>query len=242
MRAAVPTPTTAARIVPVLAAALVLAVLVLGAIAARSGPWAAADPPAAATSSAPTATRPTSTAPPSDTPAPTPDADRSSPAAQLTTEVVVVVVAVLSLGGLALLLGALSLPRLRRRSGSPRATPGADVGPGTAHEALTAAVGRALHSVDDLPDAREAVVQAWLQLGAAAAAAGTAARPAETAAEYVDRLAAEQHLPPAALHRLADLYRAARFSAHPVQPGQRAAARAELHTLQAALAAAAAPR
>jgi len=234
MRAAVPTPTTAARIVPVLAAALVLAVLVLGAIAARSGPWAAADPPAAATSSAPTATRPTSTAPPSDTPAPTPDADRSSPAAQLTTEVVVVVVAVLSLGGLALLLGALSLPRLRRRSGSPRATPGADVGPGTAHEALTAAVGRALHSVDDLPDAREAVVQAWLQLGAAAAAAGTAARPAETAAE--------QHLPPAALHRLADLYRAARFSAHPVQPGQRAAARAELHTLQAALAAAAAPR
>jgi hypothetical protein len=156
---------------------------------------------------------------------------------ELATEVVVVAVAVLSLGGLALLLGALNRPRLRRRPGTPRAAHGVDTGPGTGTEALSTAVTRALRQVDDQPDAREAVVQAWLLLGAAATAAGTPPRPAETSAEYVDRLAEEQRLPAAPLQRLAGLYREARFSAHPVRAAQRDQARAELSTLQAALAA-----
>jgi hypothetical protein len=68
--------------------------------------------------------------------------------------------------------------------------------------ALPSAVHRALDVVNDQPAAREAVVRAWLLLGEAAAAAGTPARPAETAGEYARRLAVAHDLPPASVERL----------------------------------------
>jgi hypothetical protein len=112
----------------------------------------------------------------------------------------------------------------------------AQVREGTSSSAdLPQAVDRALQAVE-VADAREAVIQAWLLLGAAAAAAGTPARPAETAEEYGRRLAAVHGLPAPPLRRLAELYREARFSAHPVRPEQRDQARRELETLRAALA------
>jgi hypothetical protein len=96
-------------------------------------------------------------------------------------------------------------------------------------------VERALDAVED-PDAREAVVQAWLLLGRAAAETGTAPRAAETAAEYARRLAAERGLPAGAVAALAELYREARFSTHEVRPEQRDRAREHLLALRAALA------
>ena len=101
--------------------------------------------------------------------------------------------------------------------------------------ALPGAVERALDAVED-PDAREAVVQAWLLLGRAAAETGTAPRPAETAAEYARRLAAERGLPAGAVAALAELYREARFSTHEVLPEQRDRAREHLLALRSALA------
>jgi Domain of unknown function (DUF4129) len=100
---------------------------------------------------------------------------------------------------------------------------------------MPAAVDRALLAVEQ-PDAREAVVRAWLVLGEAAAAAGTPARTSETATEYAERLAAAHGLPAASVHRLAELYREARFSAHPVGDPQRGEARTELARLRTTLA------
>src|SRR4051812_28961445 len=101
---------------------------------------------------------------------------------------------------------------------------------------LPDAVQVALREVTDQPDAREAVVRAWLLLGEAAATAGTARRPAESAREYARRLADAHRLPAPALERLAGLYREARFSDHEMHPEQRELARRELFALQTALA------
>lgn len=83
--------------------------------------------------------------------------------------------------------------------------------------------------------AREAVVACWLLLQRAGQAAGTQVRPSETAAEYATRLSHEQLISESPLRRLADLYREARFSEHPVGAELRAAARRELAVLQAEL-------
>ena len=105
---------------------------------------------------------------------------------------------------------------------------------GEAREELTDAVERALVAVEQ-PAARDAVVQAWLLLGAAAAAAGTPALPAETAAEYAERLTVTNRLPATALHHLAELYRVARFSEHPVGEAERDDARRVLTELRTGL-------
>jgi hypothetical protein len=120
--------------------------------------------------------------------------------------------------------------RRDRAEGAPLEAAGPDP------TALPAAVDRALDAVED-PDAREAVVAAWLLLGRAAAESGTPPRPAETAAEYARRLAAERGLPAADVEQLAALYREARFSTHEVTAEQRDRARAHLLALREALAA-----
>ena len=222
---------------PVLGAVLVLAVLALAVLAAGGGRWAS--PPASATS-APT------TAPSASPPPPPPAAGETSPpgkvrrdsrAESVTAYLVFGLVLVLVLVGLVLLAGLAHRPVWRRWTRRHR-TAGRTVeaaGPEAGDGALPAAVHRALRAVADQPDAREAVVQAWLFLCEAAAAAGTPIRPAETATEYARRLATAHHLPTASVERLAGLYREARFSEHPVQPEQREAARSELQTLRSAL-------
>lgn len=217
-----------------LATAGLLVLLVLGGVAARSGPYATELPPAPTTSAAPVAppTAPAQSAAPPSTAAPTAEPEPVNP---ITGRIVLVLVLAFAGVGLVLLvrLAVLNRPQLRRRP--PAAVADAAAGSGSS-TALPDAVEQALLTVEQ-PDAREAVVRAWLLLGDAAAAAGTPARPAETAAEYAVRLAAAHGLPPASVHRLAELYREARFSGHPVGAGQRDEARAELTTLRAALAA-----
>jgi hypothetical protein len=158
----------------------------------------------------------------------------------MTAYLVVAVVLVLVAAGLALLAaGLLHRPAGRRRT--PRAG-GADLAAADAPAtALPAAVDRALDAVED-PDAREAVVRAWLLLGRAAAESGTPPRAAETATEYALRLAGERGLPADAVTALAGLYREARFSTHEVRTEQRDRARAHLLSLRAALAASPGPR
>lgn len=213
-----------------LAAFGVLLVLALAGLAAHSGGWTAELPRSAAPASAPP--------PPTDTPTPTESALGTAPPAHDSLAVGIPAMVILGLllllvvVGLVLLAGLIGRPRWRRWT---RRETAADVAVGPAGTAIPAAVDRALEVIED-PDAREAVIRTWLLLGAAAAEAGTPARPAETAAEYARRLAAARDLPADSLERLAALYREARFSDHEVRPGQREQARAELHRLRAALA------
>lgn len=96
----------------------------------------------------------------------------------------------------------------------------ADLGP----EQLDAALEQDLADLDEGGSIRNAVVAAWVRLEEHAARAGIARHLEDTPAEFVARaLAAE--LDPDALAELADLYREARFSRHPIGEAQRDAAR-----------------
>ena len=215
------------------AGALLLAALFVLGLAARGGSYTA--PTAPRTTTPPTMRLPTAaplTPPPLPTPStPPPDLSPGNP-------LVGRVLLVLLLVG-ALVLTALAVRAVLRRL--PRRLPERAAGsaPGTAASArpeLTTAVERALRAVEQ-PAARDAVVQAWLLLGEAAAAAGTPALPAETAAEYAERLTVAHRLPATALHHLAELYRVARFSEHPVGEAERDDARRVLTELRTGLAA-----
>jgi hypothetical protein len=145
---------------------------------------------------------------------------------------------VLALLGLLLLADLIQLPRRRRwrrHLVSSEVETADEVHVGD-EEVLHDAVERALVEVSEQPDAREAVVRAWLLLGEAAAVAGTPRRPAESAREYARRLGDKHRLPADSLERLAALYREARFSDHQMLPEQRAVAHSELLALQTALA------
>jgi hypothetical protein len=225
---------TASAVAAACGALAVLAVFTLAGMAAGSGPWASGRTSAATVPVAPAT--PQTTQQPRQveaTATPSPPG-RQIEGSEISGYLVFGLLALVGLGLLALLARRLQAARwaLRRAGRSPHASTSPEVAP-TA-ETLPDAVERALQVVVS-PDAREAVVRAWLLLGEAAAAAGTPARPAETAAEYAARLAEAHRLPVSSLQRLAELYREARFSAHPVRPDQQALARAELTTLRSAL-------
>lgn len=82
----------------------------------------------------------------------------------------------------------------------------------------------------------DAIVACWLALERAAAAAGVARQPSETPAELTVRVLAACWVSRAALERLADLYREARFSAHGLPESARAEARDALRLLRRELA------
>ena len=84
--------------------------------------------------------------------------------------------------------------------------------------------------------ARNAVVECWHELEQAAAGQGLPRRPAETTAEFTLRLLDAAASDRGAATRLADLYREARFSEHPVGEQQRSEARSALAVLRASLA------
>lgn len=226
------------RLLPLAAAALgILALLLLAGLAARSGSYVTERP------AGPTTAPATYTPPPASLPTAELTASATTPPPPATVAAGWVALA----GGLLVLLGLLAgvallatlLPRWRlSRRGRP--VPAALGAAGEPTAELPAAVDRALEAVEQ-PDAREAVVRAWLLLGEAAAAAGTPARTSETATEYAERLAGAHRLPAASVHRLAELYREARFSGHPVRAEQRDRARAELQQLRGALSPAVSP-
>lgn len=219
-----------------LAGVVLLLLLVLCGVAARSGSWASAPSSSAAPSSAPVATEAAPAAHPAEKTVPPAKVRSDSTGGRVTAYLVFGVVVLLVLLGLALLTGLLHRPAWRRWT---RRSPSADLTVEAADPGddggLPAAVHQALRMVADQPDARDAVVRAWLLLGEAAAAAGTPIRPAETATEYARRLATAHPLPEGAVERLAALYREARFSDHDVRPEQREAAHADLLALRAEL-------
>ena len=82
---------------------------------------------------------------------------------------------------------------------------------------------------------RNAIVACWLQLEDDVAAAGWPRDAAETSAEYTTRVLAAAGLDGEAVAALADLYRAARFSTHPLGEADRSRATAALHAVHGSL-------
>jgi hypothetical protein len=78
---------------------------------------------------------------------------------------------------------------------------------------------------------RNAVVACWVRLEDVAEAQGLPRRPADTPAEFVGRALDAYPVDPEALARLADLYREARFSTHPLTEAHRAEARSCLERI-----------
>ena len=93
---------------------------------------------------------------------------------------------------------------------------------------LESQVDAAVETLLDENDPRAAVIGSWVRLERAAASAGVTRRPSETSAELVHRVLAGQSVDPQRLHRLNGLYRAARYSPHPVEERDRSAAREAL--------------
>ena len=70
-------------------------------------------------------------------------------------------------------------------------------------------------------DVRNGVVACWVVLEEAAAEAGVARRPAETPTEFVVRFLHTLDVDPRPVAALAELYREARFSSHPMREDAR---------------------
>jgi len=102
-------------------------------------------------------------------------------------------------------------------------------------EALDAAVAAGLVELADDSDPRGAVINAWVRLEQAAEHVGAARAPSDTPADLATRLLAEHAVPAEVLARLAGLYRAARYSPHPVDDRMRVEALAALVEVQDAL-------
>lgn len=91
-----------------------------------------------------------------------------------------------------------------------------------------------LAALTELPP-RNGIVQAWVLFEQAAAQAGAAREPSETATDFVVRLLHLLDIDPATVGRLRGLYVEARFSEHPTGVQQRDQARAALEAIHAEL-------
>lgn len=97
-------------------------------------------------------------------------------------------------------------------------------------EGVDAAIGSlSLGTPDD------AIIRCWVELQRAAREVGVEPRPSETSAELTVRLLDDLDVDRTAVARLAALYREARFSSHPLQERDRAAARDALETIRTGL-------
>ncbi|GAA1923977.1 DUF4129 domain-containing protein [Nocardioides hwasunensis] len=77
-------------------------------------------------------------------------------------------------------------------------------------------------------DARNAIVAAWHRFEVQGERAGVSRSPSETSSEYAIRILDLVAADSGSVHRLAELYREARFSEHPITEDHRAAALAAL--------------
>ncbi len=82
---------------------------------------------------------------------------------------------------------------------------------------------------------RNAIVACWMRLEADASAMGFGRDPAETSAEYVERVVQAASVAPEPIAELAAMYREARFSSHELADTHRQAASAVLTEVIAAL-------
>lgn len=193
-----------------------------------------------------------STTPPSDTPNPVPEVGNDSDIDRLLDERggsltrlgAIVRGVLLALIVVAIVLLAFFTLR-RRRPGRPR-SPAEEVDPDFAVVDALAAVSSAL--IGDAEDQdialsqgspRNGIVEAWLRFEVMAARVGVPREEWETSTEFTLRLLTSVRGDPEATSRLADLYRLARFSDHPVGETERAAAAAALGRIRESLGAAA---
>lgn len=105
--------------------------------------------------------------------------------------------------------------------------------PGVA-DALADAVDEVLARIER-GQPRDAIVACWMRWEDVAAEAGVARRPAETAADFTERVLSTYQVSNPTLVRLADLYREARFSAHRMDDTARGEARSALEQVRAEL-------
>lgn len=110
----------------------------------------------------------------------------------------------------------------------------ADEAPPTGSRAVADAVDEGLEALAGGP-VDDVVVACWVRLEEAAAAAGAGRRPSETAAELAVRVLESFDAPPGAVQQLLDLYRAARYSQHPLGERDRATAIAALDDIRRAV-------
>ncbi|MEN3362659.1 MAG: hypothetical protein V7637_6641 [Mycobacteriales bacterium] len=222
----------------VVAALVAVAALSLVALAARSGRTETLRPITTASGAgSPTATPTGAAHTAGERAAPSQPADHSMAGG--------VIVGVLGLAVLLSLLLALVIRQRRTRGwggGLERAADrpvvdrsGSERPPAWAAQALASAVTDALRQVEE-GESADAVIACWVLLERAAGEAGTARHPAETPAELTTRVLAQHHVTAGPLQRLADLYRTARYSTHPLGEDARDQARAALAQVRRELA------
>ncbi|HST46642.1 DUF4129 domain-containing protein [Jatrophihabitans sp.] len=147
-----------------------------------------------------------------------------------------VLAGVLMLAVIALLVALVPrLPSWQRRP-RPRRAPGPSVDPAPDDLArqVSDTLAAALSGLGG-SHIRDAVILCWHRLQQAVDAAGLRRVPADTSSELVERLLATLPLSEEPLHRLAALYREARFSSHPISDSAVAQARADLARLRSEL-------
>jgi Domain of unknown function (DUF4129) len=216
---------------------LLLFALALVALTARSG---RTETVTAVTSPAPTVTLPPKTGvprPPDGGETKSPEAGYTAPAAfgPLVTIAAVFIIVILATFTWIVVERVRMSPGRFRRYRAPL-PPRLDGAPPPADPAvLAAAVEAGLRELED-GSPGEGVVACWVQLERAAEEAGAGRAAPETPSELAGRLIDTHGVEAGPLVRLAELYREARYSAHPVQEGARAEARSLLEEVRADLA------
>ena len=206
------------------------AVLILALLAAttRRPAIVRSDDPVAATTPTPTPTGTPMPSPTSARPSAAATGQRMSGNAGLTVLAVlgvllIVLLLVLVIAGLALAAGPLS-NTLRRRWDQRRSpSAGRPIVGSVPSRALTGALADLLRAVEQ-GSPRAGIIAAWVRLEGIAADAGVQPRRSETPAELTIRVLDEMSVPGRWVLRLAELYREARFSDHPMTEADRAEA------------------
>lgn len=103
---------------------------------------------------------------------------------------------------------------------------------------LVAGVDAGLTGLDSATDPRTAVIDCWVRLERAAAGVGVGRRSEETATDLAVRVLADARVGRDPLDRLLALYHEARYSTHPITPGDLDAARSVLAEVRRDLASA----
>jgi hypothetical protein len=145
---------------------------------------------------------------------------------------------VILIGAIALLLVGRALLRMARGSFEPLDLGPVEQWPAPAQE-MAEAVDEGLAALVSGP-VDDVVIDCWVRLEAAAAAAGAARDVAETPAELASRVLEDLHAPQDAVDDLLDRYRQARYSHHPLDEHDREVALHALRRIRDALAGAAA--
>ena len=234
----------AVRPAAVAAVVVLVAGLALVALTARSGRTETVRPITAVATPGATATGTATSA----LPTRPPDGDRTSPPSSGTDAPPSLMLFVLLVLLLVVIATAVAgWMSLQRRSAGPgryrtrRRAPERDVGGAEPADpaVLVAAVEAGLRDLED-GSPGEGVVACWVQLERAAEDAGAGRAAPETPSELAGRLIDTHGVESGPLVRLAELYREARYSTHPVPEGARTEARALLEEVRADLALAAA--